>query len=282
MKKLKRNIFLPLFLLFLVVVIPGCNNESKAIKPTSTIEQIQELENHESSEAESKSLNSQSDDALMVLSQEEQYRINIFLSNFSEQWFHEDSPEEFKSKDADPMDMIEFACLYLKLNRNDNIEFLTHNGYPYATLSIEMINSVTQRFFNRTVALDDVVSVPLFDDYYNYIVIDDMVYFVWGDGETYNNMTVVKEMYDLGNGTMRAEFNIYSINIDNYDLIDIGGIIRDKSVYYYTQNDAEKHSDFELHLSGEAFVKPYVSSSGKETYQLISYKVFEDKMSNTD
>ena len=51
------------------------------------------------------------------------------------------------------------------------------------------------------------------------------------------------------------------------------GKIKDQSVYYYTQTDAEAHPDFELHLSGVAVVKPYIDSNGEETYQLISYEL---------
>ncbi len=217
--------------------------------------------------------NHDADSELIMLTPEEQYRINTFLSYFSEQWFHEYSSEKFESEN-DPMDMVAFACQYLRLRGDDSmVESLMYNDIFYAGVSIEAINSVTQRFFNQTVTLEEIVPVQTSSGFTEYIILNDMVCFGWADGLTYNNMTVAKEMYDLGNGTIQVKFDIYSIDVSNQNLVVLTGKIKDQSVYYYTQTDAEAHPDFELHLSGVAVVKPYIDSNGEETYQLISYEL---------
>lgn len=219
----------------------------------------------------------------LVLSQDEQYGINIFLSNFSEQWFNESYvwdeqnddyvlvTDKFESKNADTMQLVDFACLYAKINMSET-EFIQYNGYSYEGVSINTVNSLTQRFFGQTVNLED-IRVGEFNEYIGYttVVIDDKVCRPAADGKTYNNMAVAEQVYDLHDGTLQVNFIIYSISDE--EIAPIASTIQDKSVYYFTPEQANANSSFKYHLSGTAVIEPYTSSDGKESYQLISYEV---------
>lgn len=225
------------------------------------------------------------DPPALSLSREEQYRINLFLSNFSEQWFHEgwiwqDSQSQgnmgrFVSKDADPMELVSFAWLYAKINLEEH-EAVTQGDHYYCGVSFDTVNRVCQRFFDRSITQADIVPIACFDGYYNYCLIDGMVCCMAGDGDTYNNMTVANAMYSLGDGTYRVDFRIYSISDMGGDdsIVLSGSIVQDKSVYYYTDAEAAANSYFSYYRSGSAVVRPYTTAGGTESYQLISYDLF--------
>ena len=89
-------------------------------------------------------------------------------------------------------------------------------------------------------------------------------------------MTVANEMYDLGDGTYGVYFHIYSISDMGRDnsIVLAGGIVQDKSVYYYTDADAAANSYFSYYRSGYAEVRPYTTVGGTESYQLLSYVLY--------
>lgn len=221
------------------------------------------------------------------LSREVQYRINLFLSNFSEQWFHEgwvwqssqsrDDLGEFVSKDADPMELVSFAWLYAKINLGD-YETVWQADAPYYGVSLDTINTVCKRFFDRSITQTDIVPIPFADGWYDYdyCLIDGMVCRPAADGESYNHMTVANEMYDLGDATYGVYFHIYSISDMGRDnsIVLAGGIVQDKSVYYYTDADAAANSYFSYYRSGYAEVRPYTTVGGTESYQLLSYVLY--------
>lgn len=100
-------------------------------------------------------------------SKEEQYKVNIFLSNFSEQWFHEiyiwdDVKKErilvadkFEVLSADVMELVKFAWLYAKINMNA-VKLLSHGGHSYYGVDIDVISSISERFFGRTIYPEDI------------------------------------------------------------------------------------------------------------------------------
>ena len=214
------------------------------------------------------------------------YRFNIFLSNFSEQWFCEEfvwsdydgdyilKTDEFVAETADVTTMVEFAHLYAKINHN-KAETVIYEGIGYDGVSLYTINLFTERFFKRSVTASDIpTGEPMSFGGYSLIVVDNMVCRPAADGGTFNNMTVLDKIHDLGDGIYKVEFNIFSV--DNDEIAPIGGTIQDKSVYYYTTEQADSRSDFYRHLNGIAVIEPYVDAEGKDRIYLHSYELFED------
>ena len=228
----------------------------------------------------------------LSISKDEQYKANIFLSNFSEQFFHESflwdegtnesflTSDKFEVATADVMELVHFSWVYAKINMTDEVELVIQDDFPYYGVDIETINSVSIRFFDRKINLSDICS-DRWDEYNpnEFLVVGNNVCLPAADGETYNHMTVANKMYDLGDGTRKIEFTIYSISdMGGEDSIVLsGGIVQDKSVYYYTAEDANANQYFDYYLSGVAVVKPYTTEKGTATYQLVSYELISDK-----
>lgn len=214
----------------------------------------------------------------MALSTEQRYRINIFLSNFSEQWFHEEydyalrdwvgSSQEFTSQSADPMELMRFAWLYAKINMQA-AEWLDLNDGIYYGVSIDTIDAISYRFFGRSIA-DDISEAQERGDI---LVLNGLVCEPAATGETYNRMTLVEDVCDLSDGTLKVSFKIYSVEIGDGSIVYAGGTIHDKSVYYLTQEEADRDSRFMLEGTGEAILRTYITDSGTESYQLVSYQV---------
>ncbi len=223
----------------------------------------------------------------IAISTDERYKINIFLSNFSEQNFCESYVQDeetneythvlndFDAATADIMELVGFAYAHAKINMNV-LEQFTYDGYPYYGIPFSTIKSITENFFGRPLEQTD-IQTGQWNEYWGYsgILLDGFVCYPAADGATYNNMTVVEKMYDLGDGTIEIPFNIYTVTDIGADgsIALIAGAIQDKSVYYFTPDDAESHPYFEHHLSGVAVVRPHTTDYGAQSYQLISYQL---------
>ena len=92
-------------------------------------------------------------------------------------------------------------------------------------------------------------------------------------GAAHNRITLVDTVSDLGDGTLKASFKIYSVEIGDGSIVYAGGTIHDKSVYYLTQEEADRDSRFNLERTGEAILRTYITDSGTESYQLVSYQI---------
>lgn len=206
------------------------------------------------------------------LSRDEQYRINVFLSNFSEVWFNEfftytngtkfnwDAYETFVAQNASPGELIEFVRFHCWINDQGTLGARWSADGVYMT--IDEISTEAERFFNRTVSLADVNNSGC-------QVVGDRVYWQVGVGEPYNHMTVADTMWKKTDGTYTVSFSIYQAN-DKYD--SGPGLIGDKSVYYLSSEEATVDTGVSYYMSGTAEVRPYVKN-GKNTYQLISYQL---------
>ena len=210
---------------------------------------------------------------LLELNREERYEINIFLSNFSEQWFHEgalwdDQPgnEVFYSDQAAVEEIVDFVWLFAKINRGSQMEVVHNGGVSYYAFELGTLDSLAQRFFGRTLSETELRSMDM--EYY--ALLDGMVCGPAADGETYMNMTVTDRMVDLGDGTMGVDFTIYSA----WAFADAGGYVDNKELYYLTGEQARSLSDLELHLKGTAVVRPQTLENGRESYQLVSYELY--------
>lgn len=206
---------------------------------------------------------------LRSLSSGEQREINIFLSNFSEVWFHEYDLHTFEvgydvfdTAEAEDSQLINFVFNHLLVNGFSVLSQTSDGSEVY--LSLSKINTYTQRFFGRNVTLEGFV-LP------NYQVSSDKVYRTWGSGDTYNHMTVAEEMWLQADGTYVVKFRIYAAGV----AYDAGpGSIGDSSIYYLTPEQARTDPGVTYYRSGIAVVKPY-RHNGRDSYQLISYRLVD-------
>ena len=285
--------------------IPSASEEAETTVPESTEEEsTAEAETTEEETTEEETTSAPTETELQTepetatpsgheisISKDLQYRANIFLSNFSEVWFNENYEWDqatqslktnftsFVTANADPADLLNFCWINIKCNNYSAIESISHETGSYYGIHIDTLNATCERYFGRTLSREEIPS-GLKDEYGRYIclLIGDHVCKPAADGETYPNMTVVNKIIDLENGLYHLDFTIYSVSDVGGDdnIVAASGIIHDKSVYYFTPADAVAHPAFSYHLMGSAVVKPYVTPRGTETYQLVSYDLFNE------
>lgn len=206
---------------------------------------------------------------LRKLSSGEQREINIFLSNFSEVWFHESDLytfeghyDPFETDSAEDAELIRFVFRHLLANGFSVFSQTSDGSEVY--LSLSKINTYTQRFFGRNVSLAG-FSLPGFR------VSGERVYMSYGIGETYNHMTVAEEMWLQSDGTYVVKFRIYTAGY----AYDAGpGTIGDSSIYYLTPEQARTDPGVTYYRSGIAVVKPY-EHNGRASYQLLAYRLVD-------
>lgn len=202
------------------------------------------------------------------LTENGRYEINIFLSNFSEQGFAEVG--FFRSADADLYNLLHFVWCNVRYNTRECKTVEKGSEYYYG-IPLESINKRAQRFFGRSITGADIENAgPEFR------LIDGMVCCPPADGDTYMEMTVADALYDLGDGTMRADFTVYTPTLKaEYDGVTSVGGINEKFIYYYTPQEAVDSGYFEPYATGTALVKPKTLDNGRESYELVTYEIIE-------
>ena len=204
---------------------------------------------------------------IMAMNEAQQYAANIFLSNFSEQHAFENSGFNVGSRSIN--DLVNFAYLYCKINRHAALNTAQVENSYYYTLSLEDANAVWSRHFGFTLnEAEASLYAPNTTEFYRSFYSSGAFYFPAADGESYNRFTVVRQMEDLGNGTYRLLFDIYSLDIDEY--WKSNGV--DSGFYAMTASAARQDSRLSWQASGVAVVRPY-TNNGTATYQLVRYRV---------
>ena len=207
---------------------------------------------------------------LVELTQEDRYALNTFLSNFSEQWFHESyvwsnprSDTIFRSASAEVTELLGFVWLHAKINCYSDLEIVQSGDHYYYGFKLSLLSASAERFFGRTLTEADLPT----DEGGDLFLLDGMVCGPAADGESYTNMTVTERVYDLGDGTLRCEFTIY----DTWALAETAF---EEDIYNLTGEEARNDPDLMQHLTGMAVVRPHTLEDGRETYQLVSYELF--------
>lgn len=226
------------------------------------------------SQSQSDQANEVSQTAL-ALSGEDRYRINIFLSNFSEQHFHEGviaEPEHredpcFTAQSADAMELLSFAWHYAKINQSAYESISLENSFYYA-VSVDTIEALSLRFFGRSIseAVQDAGASGALR------IKDGKVCFPAADGETYNRLTVLDQAVEQSDGSIKVDFSIYSTDIDE-SIVWPGRTIHNKSLYYFTPEEAAGHAMLHYEHGGEAVIQPYTAENGTEAFLLVSYQI---------
>ena len=197
------------------------------------------------------------------LSLQEQYKLNLFLSNFSEQWFGDCDCA------AAPLDqLLRFAYLHTKINQNSEIQHVSDGTGDYYTISLDLARSKLLRFFNRTLEEPGEGTVYPLDSNRSFFYSGGSFYFPAADGESYSCLSVADSLRSLGDGTYAVTFRIYSV-----DEFSMGGaMVEDKSYYYLNAQGAATQAGLTYCGSGTAVVRPY-NKDGIDSYQLISYQL---------
>lgn len=202
----------------------------------------------------------------MSLSEDEQYEINIFLSNFSEQGFNMYNEvekvvvtEDFHVDHANVNQLVQFAFEMFDINIWNELSFL--DGGDSMALTVDQVCDKVNRYFALTLTPEDVAAC-------GYAKEGNYVKKPYAVGDSHPEFTIVSEMLDQGDGTYLAKFKIFVLE----EAATGGNMVADKSVYAMTEAEANAADGVSYYGYGKAVVKPY-QVNGKDSYQLIAYKV---------
>ncbi len=261
-----KKIFAVLLAISMTMAFVGCSitvelgkdNASSTQTETSTAEQTEEptvKQTEENEPATTQKKTEKPTEAIQGLSSQEQYRINIFLSNFSEQDF-----SDYDSSNVSDEQLVTFAYLHNMINNYSKMKI--EDDY-YGTFSLDVINNTLDRYFGKSIHPSQ---GQMFGQYYHYA--DSKIYCPMASGASHGTMTVVDSLKDLGDGTLKADFKIYTVDQFNTG----GNRITDTSYYYFTPEKAKNSTETTYQRSGTAIVKRK-EYNGTSTFELIKYDV---------
>lgn len=193
------------------------------------------------------------------LTEEEQYKINIFLSNFSEQMFG-----DYIEGRANEMQLVQFAFLHCKINSPDAL-VITSDGME--TLTLQQVNDILKKYFGHSIQPDN-GTVYSSDDGWEIEYKDGTFYMPGADGASYAYFSVANSMEQQQDGTYRVAFTIYSV--DEYNTG--GNIIENQSCYYLNPITAENTKGISVYGSGIAVVKNGIEKIWNDEKQIYEYK----------
>ena len=195
------------------------------------------------------------------LSGDRLYRVNIFLSNFSEQM-----KPSFNSANAADDFLLRFVELYCKLNHYERICYLGGEE----CLSLEDANLYLQRFFDRSVAPVNNTEYMLSAGH-TFTYRDGYFRFPAADGEAYNHFTVAYDMTANADGTYTVQFQNYELDLMEYWDNGVSDSL------YHMNNDEVANLVFSGRAKpvqgGTAVVRDY-TFNGVPTFQILSYEVW--------
>lgn len=189
-----------------------------------------------------------------------QYKLNIFLSNFSESNFNCDG----SVNDADGLgERMRLVFSWFNLNKHDGLSFDANYN---AVLTLAQMNDRLSRFFNETI--DAPKDGTVFTSFYGSKITYNNGTFStpWGEGDSHADFTVVKKLEDNGDGTFTAYFDVYTAEDFNVG----GDHLTDDSYYRLTANNVTS-KNVTFRYSGTALLKPYKTGM-IDSYQLVEYR----------
>ena len=203
----------------------------------------------------------------VTLDKDTQYRINIFLSNFSEQF-----ALSFTSATCADDYLLRVVEIYCKINHPG---LISYSGGDEC-LGLKDANTYMERFFGRTVNPPEGATY-LLDASHTFRFSGGYFRFPAADGANYNRFTVVRDMTANTDGSYTVEFTVYEISLEQY--WNTPGV--DNSLYWL--NDSQVANKVWNHealpvQNGTAIVKDY-SFNGKPTYQIVKYEVWDIEFS---
>ena len=192
-----------------------------------------------------------------AVAEEDQYAVNLFLSNFSEARIYQ-YPSTLPEWDLRLL--LGFTLRYNLINSPQYVYVDTTGSYY--VIEEERVDSTLLYFFGRSIAH------PYgYQTFENGVIFSDGAYFYPGSsGEYFGYMTVATEMWQNGDGTYDVRFHIYEFSSEVY--YGDGDLF---AYYSFNDEDAKLCSDLKLVHSGEATM----SKRSDGTYVLLQYKVYE-------
>ncbi len=153
------------------------------------------------------------------ISAQDQYAVNLFMSNFSEQGFG-----DYCGWNADKL--AHFAMEWMKANKLTELD-CSHGVYA---MTHSDINRIVQKYFNTNLEESDFYSLGNNNDYYGSLdKFDGETYYCEpvADGEMYRNnrFSIVSGMQKINTDhgdTFRLDFSVYGLDTDLYDEKGIG------------------------------------------------------------
>ena len=175
-----------------------------------------------------------------------QYRLNRFMSYFSEQSFGIYNADQTGNTDA----LLAFAYSYLRINEPDVLE-PAQDGTSRIMLRADDVDRVVYRFFGATVEHTK-----------------DTYFFPMADEDTQTFFSIVEEISENGDGTYRVEFTTWELSSDGkrYSTVPDECYSLNSSTVY----GCKYGSDISFAGSGTAVIREYTDDDNT-TYQLISY-----------
>ncbi len=202
------------------------------------------------------------------ITSDEQYKLNIFLSNFSEQKYGEFDDAGFGAA------MAHFALDWTEINKPSDVKYENDRRM----IDHSSVNIILQKYFDTNLEEGDFYNADQDNPYGGTIEYDGEKGWYTepaADGEMYanNSFTVVRDAQKIGGdwrNFLRVDFVIYALDTDEYDEHGIG-----KQQYCLSADEAaaqEKSGKLCLRKEGTAIL----CDAGSDGYKLYYYKVFDE------
>ena len=181
----------------------------------------------------------------------ERVRLNVFLSNFSEQGF-----EEYPCSD---FEMLKYAALFNVINQPGAVV----RAQGGIVMKKSVVDNVLNRFFGKTVSLKESICDYYGDEEREHFSIDyDNCSYDDYCMDDYNYFSIATHVKTNANGTYTVRFNVYYLM---YGLA--------LSPYYVKSDESAKQADeLQYVYSGEAVLKLDIDDLA--IHQVVKYKRF--------
>ena len=203
-----------------------------------------------------------------LASKEDRKKINIFLSNFSEQWFHEFDEVRMQAQDrvfhtasGETWEFVRFAFLWYSLNSYKSFGYLDLD-YGMEYLTRDQINQALERYFGIS------LSQKAFDDWdyenavWDYQMMDDKILIPVADGESYPNFSVAQQMWGNGQGEYLVRFTVFALE----EASTGGNRVTGERWYAMSWEEASVSAEMTKDMDGYAVVK-----EDQGSYRLVTY-----------
>ena len=199
----------------------------------------------------------QSNINILEISKEDQYKMNMFISNFAEQRF-----QFYDDEDMDVSAMAEFAYMWSYINKQSNIE--TEGNYY--RISIDKVKGIVKKYFGVTLSNDDLYDHDWDKSMYGAFCKGGYYYVPAADGESFPTFAVVEQAEDYGEGTLWLYFTTYDLDMDIY--WDNDEVIP-KKYYSMSKKEATDSPDLSAGYQGLAIVE-----KDGDSYKLRYYEQY--------
>lgn len=179
-----------------------------------------------------------------------QGRMNLFLSNFSEQQL-----QRYDGTDSPDSMVIEFAYLQLRINAPNSF---TYPASGWEAISADTLERAAERFFGRTPERQST----------DWLTYENGTYLAQAaDGQMVNYVTIADTYTVREDGTYRVYFTVYEVDENQLS----GGYSR---LYELTPEQAAEESCLSVLCSGTAALEDS-TYNGAASFHLLRYRVSE-------